>query len=449
MRILVIDDEEFVRITLEEALRAEGCAVTTVGSGQAGLEMLRATSFDCVITDLRMSGVDGREVLRWVREHQPDVDVIVLTGHGEVQSAVAAIKAGAWDFLVKDVPFDPVSVTAALTKLTTVRHLRRENAALRLGSGPTDEMVAGTSSAWKTLMETIHKIAPADAPILIQGETGSGKELIARALHALSPRASSPFIAINCGAMSGQLLESELFGYERGAFTGAITAKTGLIAAAEGGTLFLDEISEMSGPMQVSLLRVLDRKEYRQVGGTRTLTAHVRFIAATNRDLQELVLAGRFRDDLLYRINTVLLRVPALRERPEDIPPLAQHFLRTVRVAGAAPRQWSGAALTRLAAYPWPGNVRELRNVTERLMLLSVPGTGEAIEADELDALLPAGPVLHAARPESGDALEEAEKSHIRRVLQAHAGNKTQTARALRIDYKTLLAKLRKYGLSS
>jgi len=454
MHVLIIDDEEFVRIVLEETLAAEGCQVTTVPRGQAGLDALQASSFDCVITDLRMPGIDGRGVLRWLREHQPDVDVIVLTGHGEVSAAVEAMKAGAWDFLVKDIPFDGSQVKAAMAKLTTVRRLRQENLALRLGAFPRDAepVIQGLSPAWQGLMEAVRKLAPASAPVLIQGETGSGKELIARTLHGLSPRSSAPFLAINCGAISGHLLESELFGHEKGAFTDATRAKAGLIAAAEGGTLFLDEISEMSGPMQVSLLRVLDRGEYRQVGGTRTLQARVRFVAASNRDLQDLVLAGKFRDDLLYRINTITLKVPPLRERPEDIPRLAEHFLRALHMPGTAQRTFSQDAVARLSSYAWPGNVRELRNVVERLLLLSPMRSADPVSVDELAPVLPqavAQPSADSGTPVTdADSLDAAERTHILRVLAKHEGNKTQTARALNIDYKTLLAKLRKYEVS-
>ncbi len=346
MRILVIDDEEFIRIVLEETLRREGCEVTLASGGKDGLDKLAQTSFDCVITDLRMPGVEGREVLRWVRDHQPDVDVIMLTGHGEVQGAVEAMRAGASDFLVKDTPFDGSQVSAALERLIKVRALRQENLALRFsGISRRIDFVPGTSAVWRKLMETVNRIAPSNAPVLIQGETGSGKEVVARALHAASPRGSQPFLAVNCGAIRGELLESELFGYEKGAFTGATVSRSGLLAAAEGGTLFLDEISEMSGAMQVSLLRVLDRSEYRQVGGTRTLQANVRFVSASNRDLQDLVLAGRFRDDLLYRINTVALHVPPLRERPEDIRPLAEHFLQALQPPGRPARAFSGLLL--------------------------------------------------------------------------------------------------------
>jgi DNA-binding NtrC family response regulator len=454
MRVLIIDDEQYVRIVLEETLAAERCLVTSLSRGQAGLDALKATSFDCVITDLRMPGVDGMAVLSWLREHQPDVDVIVLTGHGEVAAAVEAMKAGAWDFLIKDIPFDGSQVRAAMAKLKTVRRLRQENLALRLSASArtADHLISGVSPNWRKLMDTVQRLAPSNAPVLIQGETGSGKELVARTLHSLSPRNDAPFLAVNCGAISGHLLESELFGHEKGAFTDAAATKMGLIAAAEGGTLFLDEIGEMSGSMQVSLLRVLDRGEFRQVGGTRTLLANVRFMAASNRDLQSLVLAGKFRDDLLYRINTVTLKVPPLRERPEDIPRLAEHFLHVLRLPGTTERTFSKDALAQLTSYAWPGNVRELRNVVERLLLLSATNITEPISEDELAQVIPqaAGqPDVATAVPSSdGESLEAIEQTHILRILAKHDGNKTQTARALNIDYKTLLAKLRKYGVS-
>ncbi len=448
MKILLIDDEEFVRIALTEALQAEGCHVTAATSGKAGLDALRTASFDCVITDLRMPGTDGLTVLRWVREHQPDTDVILLTGHGDVTVAVEAMKTGAWDFLVKNIPFDPASVASTLAKLKAVRALRRENASLRRdASHRAEPMVEGSSHAWRTLLETVKKIASSQAPVLIQGDTGVGKELIARKLHELGPRRDAPFLAVNCGAIASELLESELFGHEKGSFTGAATATTGLIAAAEGGTLFLDEIGEMSGAMQVSLLRVLDRGEYRQVGGTRALQADVRFLAASNRNLQDLVLAGKFRDDLLYRINTITLKVPSLRERPDDIPRLAEHFLRTLSHHGGAHRAFSRDALKLLTSYAWPGNVRELRNVVERLLLLCPPDRHEPIGAEELSALLQ--PIRHAdGQNVSSDLLDQTEKTHILRVLAEQQGNKTRAARLLGIDYKTLLTKLKKYGPS-
>jgi DNA-binding NtrC family response regulator len=448
MRILVVDDEELIRVVLSERLRAEGCEVVFASTGKQGLERLQREGVDCVITDLKLPDFGGSEILKWAREHQPDVDVIVLTGHGEVQAAVQAMRLGAWDFLVKDIPFDGSQVTAAVAKLRTLRALRLENAALRLGGLQRDRVIDGPSRVWRALMETVEKIAPADAPVLIQGESGTGKEVVARRLHDLSPRRDHPFLAINCGAIRGELLETELFGHEKGAFTGATVAKIGLIAAAESGTLFLDEIGEMSGAMQVSLLRVLDRREYRQVGGTRTLHADVRFIAASNQDLQELVLAGRFRDDLLYRINTVPLRIPTLRARSDDIPALAEHFLRMFQRAGQPLRRLSPSALKRLQGYSWPGNVRELRNVLERLLLLSSSRSDE-ISVEELNAVQ-----LDSRSPDavpSGDSasLEEVERAHITRVLKAQSGNKTHTAQILGIDYKTLLAKLKKYDLSS
>jgi DNA-binding NtrC family response regulator len=446
MRILVIDDEEYVRLILEQVLREEGCHVTVARSGQAGIDALEAATFDCVITDLRMPGLDGRGVLKWVKEHQPDIDVVMLTGHGEVKDAVEAIKQGAWDFLIKDTPFDGTTVTAALAKLRTVRALRKENLAARRGGFTRDVIIEGPSRAWQELKTQITHVAPTNAPVLIQGETGSGKEVVARLLHEFSHRSDGPFLAINCGAISRELLESELFGHEKGAFTGAAGPKIGLVAAAEGGTLFLDEIAEMPGPMQVSLLRFLDRGEYRPVGSTRTLQADVRIVGATNQDIPTLVTQGRFREDLLYRINTVTLRVPPLRERREDIPALAEHLLQTVRAAGPATRSLSADALRQLSEHNWPGNVRELRNVIERLVMMS-PGKG-AIAVEEVRQVLPKGTGPLRTGDLSQCSLDEIERLHIQRILDTCGGNKTQAAKILQIDYKTLLSKLKKYELT-
>ncbi len=445
IRILIIDDEEYIRLVLGRALRDEGCEVATAASGQAGIQALQQGTFSCVITDLRMPGLDGRGVLKWIKDHQPDVDVIVLTGHGDVKDAVEAIRTGAWDFLVKETPFDYTAIQAALTKLKTLRGLRQENLAARHGGFTRDAIVEGTSAAWQQLRNAVGQVAPSQAPVLIQGETGSGKEVVARLLHSLSRRASGPFLAVNCGAISRELLESELFGHERGAFTGAAAAKQGLIAAAESGTLFLDEVGEMPGPMQVGLLRFLDRGEYRPVGSTRTLHADVRIVGATNQDLQERVLQGRFRDDLLYRINTVTLRVPPLRERSNDLTLLATHILRTLRVPSGEPPILSAEAVAALCAYQWPGNVRELRNVLERLVLTR---SGSApVTAAEIRHLLPVGSLRLAQEDTSHLPLEEIERLHILRVFDAARGNKTQAAKTLQIDYKTLLSKLKKYGV--
>lgn len=445
MRTLIIDDEEYVRLVLEQALREEGCRVTAVKQGQAGIDALQTAPFDCVITDLRMPGMDGRAVLKWIAEHQPDVDVLMLTGHGDVKDAVDAIKHGAWDFLVKETPFDAGVVKAALTKLKTVRALRKENMAARHGGFTRDVIVEGPSKTWQSLKAQVAQVAPANAPVLIQGETGSGKEVVARLLHDLSRRANGPFLAINCGAVSRELLESELFGHEKGSFTGATGAKIGLIAAAEGGTLFLDELGEMPGPMQVSLLRFLDRNEYRPVGSTRTLHADVRIVGATNQDIQELVHQGRFRDDLLYRINTVTLRVPPLRERTEDFPALIDHILQTLRIPGAAKRTVAKDALQRLTTYTWPGNVRELRNVIERIILMGT-GTGPISHA-EVETVLPKSTGAPRTDDPTGLTLDEIERRHILRVLDASGGNKTSAAKTLDIDYKTLLAKLKKFTI--
>jgi DNA-binding NtrC family response regulator len=445
MRALIIDDEAYVRLAVEQALRQEGFEAESVSSGKQGLERLMAAPFDCVITDLRMPGTDGRAVLRWVRDHQPELDVLILTGHGDVKEAVEAMRNGACDFLVKDIPFDAEAVKGAVVRLMTWRNLRQENLAARLGGFRQDTVAEGPSPGWRKLKEQIAQVAPSRAAVLIQGETGSGKEVVARLLHSTSRRAGGPFIAVNCGAVSRELLESELFGHEKGAFTGAAASKPGLIAAADGGTLFLDELGDMPGPMQAGLLRFLDRGEYRPVGSTRMLHADVRVLGATNQDLQDLVLQGRFRDDLLYRINTVTLRVPPLRERPEDLPSLIDHVLHTVRIPGTRTPAVSPDALQLLMAHAWPGNVRELRNVLERLALMNA-GNDPISRRTVLQAL--SQPRGVERLDDATLSLDEIERLHIERVLQAAGGNKTHAAKTLRIDYKTLLAKLKKYGVA-
>jgi DNA-binding NtrC family response regulator len=447
MRTLIIDDEQYVRLVLEHTLREEGCDVSVASDGKAGIAALQGDTFDCVITDLRMPGIDGLNVLTWVTEHQPGVEVLMLTGHGDVKDAVEAMKQGAWDFLIKDTPFDGAAVKAALAKLRTVRALRQENLAARRGGYTRDVIVEGVSPAWKTLNAQVGKAASSKAPVLIQGETGSGKEVVARLVHELSGRAQGPFLAINCGAMSRELLESELFGHEKGAFTGATGTKTGLVTAASGGTLFLDELAEMPASMQISLLRFLDRGEYRPVGSTRSFHADVRIVGATNQDLQTLVAQGRVREDLFYRINAVTLYVPPLRERKEDVPPLAEHFLHRLRAAGSVTRALSTEAKAALCAYAWPGNIRELRNVIERLTFMGA-GT-EVISEEDVRAVLPIPPFEAQVGQSSQRSLEQVERWHIERVLEAHHGNKSQAAKTLEIDYKTLLSKLKKYGLTS
>ncbi len=447
MRALIIDDEHYVRLVLEQTLKEEGCDVVVASDGKAGIAALQGETFDCVITDLRMPGIDGLAVLKWVTDHQPGIDVVMLTGHGDVKDAVEAMKQGAWDFLIKDTPFDGATVKAALAKLRTVRALRQENLAARRGGYTRDVIIEGDSAAWKMLRAQIAKAASSKSPVLIQGETGSGKEVVARLVHELSDRSQGPFLAVNCGAMSRELLESELFGHEKGAFTGAVGAKIGLVTAAGGGTLFLDELAEMPPPMQVSLLRFLDRGEYRPVGSTRTFHADVRVVAATNQNLEQLVSQARFREDLFYRINALTLQVPPLRERKEDIPVLAEHILGGSRAAGLPARSLSQEAMTVLTSYAWPGNIRELRNVLERAIMMSA-GKGP-ISREELLAVLPKPSGGLQAGDLSHYSLDEIERLHVQRVLDANDGNKTQAAKILDIDYKTLLAKMKKYGLST
>lgn len=381
MRALIIDDEHYVRLVLEQTLKEEGCDVVVASDGKAGIAALQRETFDCVITDLRMPGIDGLNVLTWVSDHQPGVDVLMLTGHGDVKDAVDAMKQGAWDFLIKDTPFDGTAVKAALAKLRTVRALRQENLAARRGGYTRDVIIEGGSAAWKTLRTQIAKAASSKAPVLLQGETGSGKEVVARLVHELSGRSQGPFLAVNCGGMSRELLESELFGHEKGAFTGAVERRIGRFELAEGGTLFLDEIGELPAETQIALLRVLQEHEFERVGGRHAIRADVRVIAAANRDLQAAIAAGAFRSDLFYRLNVFPIEMPPLRDRPEDIPLLVEYFVdRYARKVGKKVRGIDKKTLDLLQAYSWPGNIRELQNVIERSVIVSET---ETISVDE------------------------------------------------------------------
>ena len=368
-----------------------------------------------------------------VKEHQPDVDVIMLTGHGDVKDAVEAMKQGAWDFLVKDTPFEGTTVKAALAKLRTVRALRQENLAARRGGFSRDVIVEGPSEAWQRLKSQIDRVARSHASVLIRGETGSGKEIAARLLHAMSSRSDGPFLAVNCGAVSRELLESELFGHEKGAFTGAASSTVGLAAAAEMGTLFLDEIGEMPAPMQVSMLRFLDRGEYRPVGSTRTLRADVWIIGAPIKTPRSRH-PGRSSDCSTLDGH---LGCAANSRAEGRYSMLAEHLLpdKSVRSSG---RSLSPDAITALASYPWPGNVRELRNVIERLAMIGI-GSGP-ISREEVAQVLPKHPAAFGGGDPSCCSLDEMERLHIQRVLESTGGNKTQAAKMLRIDYKTLLA---------
>jgi len=438
--VLVVDDERPTRLLMEKELPRAGFAVTCSESGEEALERLRAREFDVILLDLKMPGIGGMEALRRIRDSGASAEVVVLTGHPDVDSAINAMKLGAFDYLTK--PFKLAEVEEVLRRAAERRRLQQENTALRrmVSQREPAAVIIGQGKAVAALMATVKRIAPTDANVLILGESGTGKGLVAEAIHAASPRATGPFLVINCSGFQDQLLESELFGHEKGAFTGATTAKQGLFEVAERGTLLLDEVGEMSPAMQAKLLQVLDTREMRRVGGTRVHRVDVRIIAATNKDLAQEVRAGRFREDLYYRLNVVSLTLPSLRERREDIPLLVEHFLRQFRVTGQKLKTISPEAMQSLVDYPWPGNVRELANTTERQMILT-PGDVIGLEDLPPNIRAPGGP---AGGPAS---LAEMERLHLTRVLAHTRGRKMQAARLLGIDLKTLNSKIKRYSI--
>ena len=439
--LLIVDDEPIALANLEHVMARAGYAVTAVGSGAAALERLAESEFDLVLTDLRMEGVDGLAVLRAVRARHPDTEVIVITGFATAESAVEAMREGAFYYVAKPYRLDEVRkvVAEALEK----RRLTRENAELRtrLSVYEGDAPIVTQSPAILALVETARRVAPTDCNVLVSGETGTGKELFARHVHDASLRAGGPYVAVNCGALSEDLLANELFGHERGAFTGALASKRGLIESADGGTLFLDEVTEMSPAMQVKFLRVLQEREFLRLGGTRPVRADIRVVAATNRDVRGEVEAGRFRSDLYYRLNVVGLDIPPLRERPGDVPLLARHFLRKFAAMMKRPVDtFAPEALDLLESYPFPGNVRELANAIERGVALA---TGVRVEARDLPAALtePARDSPAGTFP----TLEAVEWRHIRQALDAAGGNQTQAAQMLGIDRVSLWRKLKRH----
>jgi DNA-binding NtrC family response regulator len=444
IQVLVVDDEKPTRVLMERELPRSGCAVRTAQSGEEALEVLSRQEFDVVLLDLKMPGLGGMETLRRLRSTGTTAEVVVLTGHPEVESAIAAMKLGATDYLTK--PFKLSEVEAVLQRAAEKRRLQAENAALRRMVGQREDpaSILGESPAMRPLLEMVGRVAASNAPVLISGETGTGKGLIARAIHQSSPRAEHPFLVINCSAFQDQLLESELFGHEKGAFTGAVSAKAGLFEVADGGTLFLDEVAEMSPAMQAKLLQVLDTGELRRVGGTRLRQVDTRIFAATNRDLEKEVRGGHFREDLFFRLNVVSLLVPPLRERREDIPRLVEHFLVRYQLPGQPKLTLAPAALALLVGYAWPGNVRELANTVERLMLLA-PGPG--ITPEDLPANIRPSAEPPPRQEDTPLPLTEVERLSIMRALKYTQGKKAPAARLLGIDVKTLTHKIRIYNI--
>ena len=444
--MLVVDDDEPLGKVLSSLLTQAGWSAAHVVSGEAAIEAVARESFDAVLTDLRMPGMDGLALLRELKSHAPEIPVVMLTAHGTVARAVEAMKAGAADFLTK--PFDRDEVVYTIDKA-----LQRSARAAAAPPEPSRDPAAslGASEPMRTVNDRIRRAAASSATVLLLGESGTGKEVAARAIHAASARRDGPFVAVHGAALPEHLLESELFGYERGAFTGAANRKPGRVELASGGTLFLDEIGDVSASVQVKLLRLVQEKEYQLLGATRPEKADVRFVAATHRDLAAMVDEGSFREDLYYRLNVLPIHMPPLRERREDIADLARGFV-------TGPQRLSDAALARLTAHDWPGNVRELINVIERLVVFSDGEVIDATDVDrELDRPLPlsAPSSLRAAavsrEGDSEDSLaarrHEAERKAVLEALERAGGNRTKAARLLGISRRTLYKRLDEFGL--
>ncbi len=441
--ILVVDDEEAMRESLAAWLIKEGYGTDTACGGKEAIALLGKHNYDIVLVDIRMPGMDGITLLKEIRKAHPEILVVIITAYGSIETAVEAMKYGASDYLLK--PFDPEHLMLLITKLSEQKALRDENVYLRDCLLQKEDLwlddLIGQSPEMKKVFKEIDTLAGTDTPVLITGETGTGKELAARAIHSRSLRAFCPFIAINCGAMNRQLLESELFGHERGAFTGAVQAKRGRLELANSGTLFLDEIGEISPAMQISLLRVLEEKRFVRLGGTRELTSDFRLISATHRDLKTEVDEGRFRPDFFFRVNIINITMPPLRQRKIDIPLLAFHFLeRFSAEMGKSVQGFSKEALEILKSYEWPGNVRELKNVIERAVVLC---RQKELEKKDLTFLEPESPGIR-----SDKTLKAMEREYILRTLEANDWHLTRSAAILGIDRGTLRRKINDWNLT-
>jgi two-component system, NtrC family, response regulator AtoC len=451
-KILVVDDDAVARDLLAEALKKEGYSVEAYGSGEEAIARGREGRVDLVLTDIRMGAVDGLTVLREFKRMSRDTAIVVLTAFGSLEGAIEAIKQGAYDYLAK--PFKKEEIKLVVQRSLDHCRLLRENTKFREELKSKDEWspLVGSSPAMLEVYKLVARVSESRSTVLLQGESGTGKELIARAIHGNSPRRDKPFVPVNCGALPDTLLESEMFGYEKGAFTGAVGTKTGLFESANGGTLFLDEVGELGQALQVKLLRVMQDHEVRRVGGTNSIKVDVRIIAATNRDLEQLVKEGKFRDDLFYRLNVVRITLPSLKERQDDIPMLAHHFLQKC-AAGAttAVRGFHPDTLDCLRRYRWPGNVRELENAIERAVSLS---QGPLLTPDDLPAAIRQAPTPAEVKPDVPDTaesvyltLEEVEKRHLVRVLKETKGNKVKAAKILGIDRRTLYRMAERFDL--
>jgi DNA-binding NtrC family response regulator len=442
-RILVVDDEEIVRESLSAWLEEDGYTIGTAPEGETAIERIKNERWSILLVDLKMPGIDGLQVLEAAKKLQPDAVAVIMTAYATVDTAVAAMKIGAYDYLVK--PFDPEELSLMIQKIVTQQALLRENILLRkvLKREYHFRDLISKSPAMQAVFDLAKTAARSQSTILVLGESGTGKELLARAIHAESPRSEKPFVAVSCAALTETLLESELFGYEKGAFTGAAGLRKGKFELADGGTIFLDEIGDISPKLQLDLLRVLEERRFYRVGGTEPLSVDVRVVAATNKDIKKAAETGAFREDLYYRLNVIPIHLPPLRDRREDIPLLIDHFLERLSVEmNRKVDAVSTEAMSLLMAHDWPGNVRELRNVLERGMVVAA---GSVIEAAEL-GLTPVS-AKPAAEGETLVSLDEIERRHIASVLQETGGNISHAARVLGIDRATLYNKMRKYQI--
>jgi DNA-binding NtrC family response regulator len=452
--LLIVDDEESLRTLLESELVASAeFDVDTAADGSQAINQVQGKVYDVVLLDIRMPRVSGIEVLKFLHEYSPTTQVIILTNYADVKTAIQTIKMGAYDFLAK--PYDIDELFNTIHRALERRQLYIDNKLMKnelTRKAGASELI-GKSPGLLRLVENASRFAESDSFVLIQGASGTGKELIANLIHRRSPRGSRPFVAVNCASIPDTLLESELFGHEKGAFTNAYSTKQGLVEVANGGTLFLDEVGDISPSIQPKLLRFLETGEFRRVGGTNLLTVDVRVVTATNKDLRKEVQEGRFREDLLYRLNVVTLQVPPLRDRKDDIPLLTEYFLAR-KAKTKTPKTLSAGALERLLGYDWPGNVRELEHIIEGAILLS---SGEVIEESDLSMHLhraerPAETAGFqggtAPIPDGTISLEDLEKIHIERVLKMFNYSRTRTADALGISKKTLYLKIKRYGMT-